>query len=175
MPDSMDQQKIKNLLKNLGNSLKEPSRLILLGGSALALLGSSRLTIDIDFWGDDIAPSTLEKAIMTLAREMKILVEPVPLHRFIPLPNDSESRRIYVETFNNLEVYIADPYSIALSKLDRGFDTDIEDIIFLIQHNYIELNELEKVVEASIPSAREFDMDISQINSCLQTVQKRLE
>jgi hypothetical protein len=36
-----------------------------------------------------------------------------------------------------LEIYVADPYSIALSKLDRGIETDFEDIIFWIQRNYL--------------------------------------
>jgi hypothetical protein len=93
-------------------------------------LGSPRLTVDIDFVGDDVHPSEFHQFIMQIAKELKIDVEPVPLDRFIPLPTGSTKRQIRIGQFGNLEIYVADPYSIALSKLDRGFDTDFEDIIF---------------------------------------------
>jgi hypothetical protein len=53
--------------------------LILVGGSALALLGSPRLTIDIDFVGDDVHPSELHRTIVQIAMDLKIHVEPVPI------------------------------------------------------------------------------------------------
>jgi hypothetical protein len=103
------------------------------GGSALALLGNQRQTIDIDFVGDDVSPNQLHQTILRVAKELKISAEPVPLDRFVPLPKGSEERIIRIGTFGNLEVFVADPYSIALSKLDRGFDTDLADIVFLIR------------------------------------------
>jgi hypothetical protein len=53
--------------------------LVLVGGGALALLGSPRLTIDIDFVGDDVHPAPLHKTVMQIAQELKIHIEPVPL------------------------------------------------------------------------------------------------
>ena len=94
-------------------------------GSALTLLGSPRLTIDIDFIGDDIHPNRLHQAIMQIARELEIHAEPVAFDQFVPLPKGSEKRNIRIGQFGNLEVYVADPYSIALSQLDRGLDTDL--------------------------------------------------
>lgn len=57
-----------------------------------------------------------------------------------------------------MEVYVADPYSIALSKLDRGFDTDFDDIFFLIQNKHVELKELEHMTQVVLKRAREFDI-----------------
>ncbi len=34
-------------------------------------------------------------------------------------------------------MYVFDPYSIALSKVDRGFDTDLDDITFLIKKDML--------------------------------------
>ena len=48
------------------------------------MLGSPRLTIDIDFIGDDVHLNPLHRTIMQIAREMQIHVEPVPLERFVP-------------------------------------------------------------------------------------------
>jgi hypothetical protein len=175
MPDSLDQTKIKSILQILGSHISIPSRLVLVGGSALALLGSQRLTIDIDFLGDDISPSPLDKAILQATKELKVLAEPVPLHRFIPLPSGSETRTIYIGKFENLEVYVADPYSIALSKIERGFDTDIDDILFLLQHGFIEIEEFDAIVESSLPRAREFDINTSEMLAHLHIVKSRLK
>jgi len=82
----MDITEIQSVLQKLGERVPPASDLILVGGSALALLGNPRLTIDIDFVGDDIHPSELHKTILQAAKELKISVEPVPLDRFIPLP-----------------------------------------------------------------------------------------
>lgn len=119
----MDIAEIVTILQRLGTRLPSDSQLILVGGSALALLGSPRLTIDIDFIGDDVHPNSLHRAIMQIARDMQIHVEPVPLERFVPLPEGNEERVIRIGQFGNLEVFVADPYSIALSKLDRGLGT----------------------------------------------------
>ena len=155
----MDNSEIRSKLQSIGEQLPPGSQLVLIGGSALTLLGSPRLTIDIDFIGDDIRPNKLHRAIMQIAKELKIHVEPVPLDRFVPLPKGSEKRGIRIGQFGNLEIYVADPYSIALSKLDRGLDTDFEDIIFLIQENFITLRELERITRDALPHARQFDFN----------------
>ena len=80
----------------MGARLPPGAQLILIGGGALALLGSPRLTIDIDFIGDDVHPNALHQTIMQIARELNIHVEPVPLDRFIPVPKGSEKRSIRI-------------------------------------------------------------------------------
>ena len=159
----------------IGERVATPSNLILVGGSALALLGSPRLTLDIDFIGDDISPDELGKLVIQIAQEQDIYADPVPLERFIPLPKGSESRRIEIGKFGKLLVYAADPYSIALGKLERGFDTDLADIIFLIHQKLVDLAQLQRVVEESLPRAREFDMNPADMLAHLQTIIKRLK
>jgi hypothetical protein len=154
----LDNSEIKSLLQILGERVPPESQLILIGGGVLALLGSPRLTIDIDFVGDDVHPSEFHRFVMQIARELKIDVEPVPLHRIVPLPMGSKERKIRIGQFGNLEIYVADPYSIALSNLDRGFDTDFEDIIFLFQQSLISLNELECITHDALPCAWKYDL-----------------
>lgn len=36
-----------------------------------------------------------------------------------------------------------DPYAMALGKLDRGFPTDLADIVFLVRRDLVNLTELE--------------------------------
>ncbi len=97
----------------------------------------------------------------------------MPLDKFIPLPQGSEGRVIRVGQFGNLEIFIADPYSIALSKLDRGADTDYDDLVFLVQHNHVDMNEFERMVQEAPPHARQFDFH-PDILKHLQELKKRL-
>lgn len=170
----MDNAEIQSVLNALGERVPPSSSLILVGGGALALLGSPRLTIDIDFVGDDVNPSELHRKIIQIAKELKIHVEPVPMSRFIPLPEGSEKRSIRIGQFGNLEVYVADPYSIALSKLDRGFDTDLDDIVFLVQQNHVSLSELERITQSALSHARKFDFN-PEIPAHLQELKNRLK
>jgi len=170
----VDNTEIQSILMTLGEHVPPASRLILVGGSALALLGSPRLTLDIDFVGDDVHPNELHRTIMQIARELKIHVEPVPIERFVPLPKGSEQRVIHIGQFGNLEIFVADPYSIALSKLDRGFDTDLEDIVFLIHSSHVNLEELESITQNALSFAQKYDLH-PEILAHLQELKARLK
>jgi hypothetical protein len=65
----MDIVEIQSILQKLGERVPPRSSLILVGGSALALLGNQRQTIDIDFVGDDVNPNQLHKTILRVAYE----------------------------------------------------------------------------------------------------------
>jgi len=170
----MDNTQIQSVLLKLGERVQAPSSLYLVGGAALALLGSPRLTIDIDFICDDISPSEPHKTILLLAKEMKIFLEPVPIERFIPLPDGSQDRTIRIGQFGQIEVFVADPYSIALSKLDRGFDTDFDDIVFLIQQKFVDIVILERMTSEALSRAHEFDMNPADVLAHLQELKTRL-
>ena len=171
----MDNPQIQSVLQTLGERVPPSSRLLLVGGGALVLLGSPRLTIDIDFIGDDVSPNELHQTLMQAAKELKIFVEPVPMERYIPLPDGSNERSIRIGQFGNLEVHVADPYSIALSKLDRGFDTDLDDIVFLVKRGHVDLTELGRMTQAVLPRAREFDINPAELLAHLQIVRDRLK
>ena len=170
----MDHAEIQSVLRAMGERVPPASQLVLVGGSALALLGSPRLTIDIDFIGDDIHPDPLHQTILQIARELKIYAEPVPLDRFVPLPKGSEKRSIHIGKFGNLEIFVADPYSIALSKLDRGADSDYDDLVFLAQNHYIDAHEIERMVLEALPLANKYDFN-PDILEHLQELKNRLK
>lgn len=155
----MDNQDVYSILKLFGEQVPPESKITLLGGSALILLGNSRETIDIDFIGDDVNPSELHRHIIQIAKENKILLDVVPIEHFIPLPEDSEKRIISVGEFGNLSVFIADPYSIALSKIDRGLANDYTDIEFLLAKGHITLDMLTNIVQSTIAKAGKYDLD----------------
>jgi len=171
----MNEREIKVFLQRLSERIAVPSKIHVLGGSALLLLGGSRPTIDLDFVGDDLRVGEFQRTIHLLADEMDVEVEPISIGQFIPLPEGSDKRDIRIGQFGNLEVYVVDPYAIAISKLDRGFDTDIEDIIFLVQNGFVAHDRLESMMEAALQQSRKFDLDPASMRNSPKTVLKHLE
>jgi len=169
----MDNAEIQSILQTMGTRVPPASRLVLVGGSALSLLGSLRPTIDIDFIGDDRHPEPLHQLILQIAEELDIDAEPVPLDKFVPLPQGNEERVIRMGQFGNLEIFIADPYSIALSKIDRGADTDYDDLVFLVQHNHVDMDKFERILQEALPHASQFDFH-PDILKHLQELKNRL-
>ncbi len=147
---------------------------MLLGGSALNLLGSPRTTGDIDYAGSDISKSAFQKNIDHLAKDLDLEIEPVPFDEFVPYRESAEERQIFVGRFGRIDVYIVDPYAIALSKLDRGFETDLEDVVFLIRREFVALPTLESHIEQAIMRATEFNLNVSAIKSNLSDVRKQV-
>jgi hypothetical protein len=161
-------------LTEVGRRYGQPAQLFLLGGSALSLLGSPRPTLDIDYVGDDLQRNELQQMIDQVAQEMGLEVEAIPIEQFIPVPADAPARHHFVDRFGALEVFIFDPYSIALSKLERGFDTDIDDIVFLLRQQVLTLEQLDTVVTQALQRAVEFDLSATQIRTHLEVVRQRL-
>jgi hypothetical protein len=171
--DAVDADTVRAFLARLGTRQLEPAELMLLGGSALLLLGSGRATVDIDYVGDDLGETAFQRTIAEVAAEMHVQVDPVPIERFVPMPSGADRRRVLVARIGVLEVFVVDPYAIALSKLDRGTDADIADIGFLVAQGRVDLERLGEVVEWALLRATEFDMDAAAVRRHLGEARRR--
>ena len=166
---TLTKAEIVAFLQQLGQRYVQPAELHLIGGAALCLLGNPRTTLDLDFVGNDLPPAaerahgTLRGELEKLADELQIEVEAVPFEQFIPLPLDVQVRHHLFGQFGTLQVFIFDPYSIALSKLDRGLPTDLQDIVFLLQQEVIDYVKLEMVLEQALTQAVEFGLNRSEM------------
>lgn len=169
MGSSLATDEIHHFLEKLSMQYSQPATLYLLGGSALCFLGNPRRTIDIDCAIEN-PPEGFNKAVESVAHELHLEVEIISLEEFIPLPSEAQKRHQPVGKFGNLEVYVFDPYSIALSKIARGFDTDIQDVIFLLQNNVILLKKLTQFVSEAIPVAWDYDIDPKDLEKHLEVV-----
>lgn len=164
---------IKTFLKKLSERYSHPGTLYLLGGAAVCLLGNPRPTVDLDYAADVTSPDPqLREAMLAVAKEMRVDLEEVTFQEFIPLPRGADQRHKRIGRFGQLEVYVFDPYSIALSKVARGFETDLEDVVFLLRRKLITLKELETMVQAALPRAQEFDIDPHEFRQNWETLQK---
>ncbi|TAH48117.1 MAG: hypothetical protein EYC68_22455 [Chloroflexota bacterium] len=168
-------QGVRLFLQRLSERYAGAGEFYLLGGSALCLLGSSRETRDIDYTVE-LPPHTraeFEQALSQLANEMQLDVEHVPLAEFIPLPPRARERRRMVGRFGQLDVYLFDLYSIALSKIARGFEADLEDVMFMLNERLIDLSELEKHFDLIIPRALQSDIDPEEFRGYFQEIRRR--
>lgn len=170
---NIDAEQILAFLQELGNRSPQTATVYLLGGSALCLLGNPRPTLDIDYVGNDLIKNPLQLLIEQVAQEMQVEVKPVPIEEFVPIPTAFHTRNIRVGRFGTIDVYILDPYTIALSKLDRGLDTDIEDVLFLLHHDFITLAELESVIDDALERAQGFDIIPDEIRQHLEVVRSQ--
>ena len=157
---SLAVQEVETFLVRLGKVFEAPAVLYLIGGGALCLLGNPRRTLDLDF-SLTLSDETqkLIDAITIVADELHIEVEVITLEEFVPLPANAQIRHRYIGQFGHIEVYVYDPYTIALSKLARGLETDIQDVFFLLESGWIEIEELERFVGEAMPAARAYDID----------------
>lgn len=174
--ESVTPRVLEDFFTQLGQRAVKPARLYLLGGSALCLLGSPRTTVDVDL--DLELPvedeAQLEAMINELAEEMRLDVEVVPLAAFAPLAPDADKRHRFLGSYGPIDVYIFDLYSIALSKIARGFESDLEDVIFLLNKELIHVEPLRSAFVSVLPNARRVDVDPREFQAYFDELMKRL-
>lgn len=130
----------------LGERCPRPARLYLFGGSALLWLGGPRHTADVDVTWDP-ADAAFRELVQATAAELDLDVEESIPADFMPLPAGHWARHIHLGDFGNLSVYLFDPYSIALMKLDRAFESDLEDVRYLLANGHLQLETLALLLE----------------------------
>jgi len=148
MPTQLSKpEQLKQFLTRLGEACPQPARLYLFGGSALLLMGGQRRTADIDYSVDERSGDEVRRAIAQVAAEMDLDVEESVPAEFTPLPAGAADRHQLIGQFGSLEAFVLDPYSIAVMKIDRAFEADMEDVAFLVRGGHVDLAFLEQCVE----------------------------
>ena len=174
---SLTTTEIERFLHCLGERYSKPAKLYLLGGGALCFLGSPRRTVDIDYTLSHLQTDskTLTMTIESLSHEMRLELEAVPIEKFVPLPAGSKQRHQQVGQFGKLTVYVYDPYTIALSKLARGFESDLQDVLFLLRKRIIALDKLAQYVDDALPQAWDFEIDPAELRLYFLEVERQFE
>jgi hypothetical protein len=71
-------------------------------------------------------------------------------------------------------MYIFDPYSIAVSKIARGFEADFDDVVFLIDSDYIVFDKLELMVNEVLPNCQKYDIDPNEFVKYFEELRRRI-
>ncbi len=152
MREPADAERIRRLARELGRSVPAGTRMYLTGGATAVLEGWRSSTVDVDVRFEPDTDAALTR-IKDLKEELALNVELAsPLDFLPPLPGWRERSRFRFRE-GNLEVFDFDPYSQALSKLERGFDLDLADVRSMVGSGQVEprrLLELFEDIEAEL-------------------------
>lgn len=146
MRQPVDARRIEEFLRTLGKRFRHAARLYLVGGTTVVLKGLRAQTLDIDltFEVDRSHQEEFFNVIRELKDALDVNVEQVSPADFIPLPDGFESRAIYVGRYGSVDVYHFDPYSTALSKIERGTEKDFDDVVAMVRGGLLSQEKLEE-------------------------------
>jgi hypothetical protein len=127
MRERADTERIRAFMRAAGAAAAREGVCYLTGGATAVLVGWRATTIDVDVKLDPEQDELL-RALPAIKDELGVNVELASPGDFIPLPAGWEGRSISVRREGLLSFAHFDPYSQALSKLERGHAHDLEDV-----------------------------------------------
>lgn len=142
----------------------------LTGGATAVLEGWRESTIDIDIRFEPESDGALRR-ISELKEELAVNVELASPLDFLPeLPGWHERSRFHFRD-GNLEVFDFDPYSQALSKLERGFELDLKDVRNMVDSELVEPDRLLELFEQIESELYRFPaVDPSSLRSAVESL-----
>jgi hypothetical protein len=171
--EAADADRIERLARELGRVVAPGTRMYLTGGATAVLEGWRGSTVDIDVRFEPDSDEALER-IRDLKEELALNVELAsPLDFLPPLPGWRERSRFRFRE-GNLEVFDFDPYSQALSKLERGFELDLDDVRSMIESGQVEPAKLRELFEAVEPGLYRFPaVDPASLRGAVEALELR--
>jgi hypothetical protein len=127
----------------------------LTGGATAVLEGWRSSTVDIDVRFEPDSDAALTR-IRDLKEELEVNVELASPLDFLPPLEGWRERSRFRFREGNLEVFDFDPYSQALSKLERGFDLELQDVRSMVESGQVEPAKLLEVFEGIEPELFRF-------------------
>jgi hypothetical protein len=144
MRPPVDRERLQALTEKLGRTAPVRTIVYLTGGATAVLEGWRNSTIDVDVrFEPDSDP--LLRALPAIKEELQINIELASPPDFIPeLPGWRERSLLVLET-GNVQVRNFDPYSQALSKIERGFSQDLEDVSQMLDSGLVRPDRLREL------------------------------
>lgn len=155
MREQADAERIRRLAAELGRVVPPGTKMYLTGGATAVLEGWRPSTVDVDVRFEPESDEALRR-ISALKEELALNVELASPLDFLPeLPGWEERSRFRFRK-GNLEVFDFDLYSQALSKLERGFELDLEDVHNMVSSGQIDPEMLCELFERVEPELFRF-------------------
>ncbi len=155
MRESADADRIRRLARELGRAVPRGTRMYLTGGATAVLEGWRDSTVDIDVRFEPDSDAALSR-IAEIKERLSVNVELASPLDFLPPLADWQDRSRFRFREGNLEVFDFDPYSQALSKLERGFELDMEDVKNMVSDGQVEPTKLLELFEGAEPELFRF-------------------
>jgi hypothetical protein len=142
----VDDDRIRAFARALGAAARADTTLYLAGGASAVLHGWRAATLDVDL---RVEPETDEVllAISRLKDRLDINIELTSPADFIPELPDWRERSAFAFREGRVEVRHFDFYSQALSKIERGFAQDLEDVRSMLRDGLVDPERLKQLFE----------------------------
>jgi hypothetical protein len=137
MRELADAERIRAFMRAAGAAAAREGVCYLAGGATAVLVGWRATTIDVDI-ALEPEQDELLRALPAIKDELAINVELASPRDFIPLPQEWQARSISISREGLLSFEHFDPYSQALSKLERGHARDLEDVQAMLRLGLVE-------------------------------------
>jgi len=145
-----DREGIKAFARALGRVAPRGTKLYLTGGATAVVEGWRASTLDVDVRFEPESDEVFRR-LAELKDELDLNVELASPPDFIPELPGWRERSPFVFRAGHIDVHHFDPYSQALSKVERGFDLDLEDVSAMLERELIETAELRRLFAAIEP------------------------
>ncbi|MEJ7790058.1 MAG: DUF6036 family nucleotidyltransferase [Thermoleophilaceae bacterium] len=155
MRPPVDIERIRALARALTEAAQEDVTLYLTGGATAVVEGWRPTTIDVDL---RLEPETddLTRRLVRAKSELDINVELVSPPDFIPELPSWRDRSPFVLREGRVTVRHFDPYSQALSKIERGFAKDLEDVAAMIDAGLVVVPRLGELFDEIEPALHRY-------------------
>jgi hypothetical protein len=155
MRELADATRVRAFMRAAGAAAAREGVCYLTGGATAVLLGWRATTIDVDVRLEPEQDELLRE-LPRIKSELGINVELASPGDFIPLPRGWEARGISVAKEELLSFAHFDPYSQALSKLERAHAHDLEDVESMVRSGLVERARLRELFEEIEPELYRF-------------------
>lgn len=164
-----DADRIRHFMRAAGAAAAREGVCYLTGGATAVLVGWRGTTIDVDV-ALEPEQDELLRELPRIKDELGINVELASPGDFIPLPSEWEARSLSVGREGLLSFVHFDPYSQALSKLERGHAHDLEDVEAMKRLGLVEPGRLSALFGQIEPELYRFPaIDPSRFRSAVES------
>jgi hypothetical protein len=150
MRPPVDEARLRGLARRLGRVASVPTRIYLTGGASAVLEGWRGSTVDVDLRLEPDVDSLLRE-IPGLKEDLGVNIELASPPDFIPELPGWRDRSPFVFREGDVDIHHFDFYSQALSKIERGFSQDVEDVHHMLESGRVEPARLQELYNAIEP------------------------
>jgi hypothetical protein len=151
--EPVQRQRIERFLMELGRRFRGSGRIYLVGGTTMVYEGFRDQTLEVKlaFEFSSQYQTQFIEIVREVNQELNVIVKEVSPGDFIPLPAGYKDRCRFLGRFGNIDVFHFDPYSMALSKIERSTEEDFSDVLALLEADWIQIETLELHFQDILP------------------------
>ena len=148
-------EKVRDLMRRLGNAARGEGRIYVVGGSSAVLVGWRESTVDIDLKLDPEPPGVFA-AIARAKEALDVNIELAAPDDFIPALPGWRERSWFIARHGRVDYYHYDFHAQALAKIERGHELDLLDVGEMARRRLIRPERLAELFEAIQPGLERY-------------------